>query len=95
MPLERNIEGAFVAAAKRRGCLALKWVCPGRRGVPDRIVLCPDGRTMYIELKRSGETPSQQQFAVLRMLQSRGHFAVWADNLADAEAYLDEFLTRG
>jgi hypothetical protein len=30
----------------------LKWVCPGWRGVPDRIILLPGGRIYFVETKR-------------------------------------------
>ena len=51
-PLERDIEKALVAMVKRRGGLCLKWVCPGWSGVPDRIILLPRGRIIFVELKR-------------------------------------------
>lgn len=51
-PLERDIEKALVAMIKRRGGLCLKWVCPGWSGVPDRIVLLPGARVLFVELKR-------------------------------------------
>ena len=50
--LERDIERALVGAVKKHGGLCLKWVCPGWSGVPDRIVLLPGGRVVFVELKR-------------------------------------------
>ena len=50
--LERDIERALVGTVKRRGGLCLKWVCPGFAGVPDRIVLLPGGRVVFVEVKR-------------------------------------------
>ncbi len=51
-PLEKDIEKALGRMIGRHGGLCLKWVCPGWAGVPDRIVLLPGGRVMFIELKR-------------------------------------------
>ena len=51
-PLEKDIERALVEKLKRRGGYCLKWVCPGWAGVPDRIVLLPGGRVVFVELKR-------------------------------------------
>lgn len=51
-PLEKDIERKLVDMVKRHGGLCLKWVCPGRAGVPDRIVLLPEGRIIFVELKR-------------------------------------------
>ena len=50
--LERDIEQALVGMVKRHGGLCLKWVCPGWSGVPDRIILLPGGRVLFVELKR-------------------------------------------
>ena len=50
--IERDVERALVGIVKRHGGLALKWVCPGWLGVPDRIVLLPRGRILFVELKR-------------------------------------------
>lgn len=50
--LEREIEQRLRLAVARRGGLCLKWVCPGWSGVPDRIVLLPGARIVFVELKR-------------------------------------------
>jgi hypothetical protein len=41
---ERDIERRHRKAVKRRGGTAYKFVSPGRRGVPDRLVLFPRDR---------------------------------------------------
>lgn len=63
-PLEKEIESKLVNLVKRRGGLCLKWVCPGGAGVPDRIVLLPNGRVVFVELKRpkGGELSSRQKW---------------------------------
>lgn len=50
--LEKEIEQKLVALAKRYRGKCLKWVCPGWSGVPDRILLLPGGRVIFVELKR-------------------------------------------
>lgn len=60
-PLEASIERKFCTAARREGCLALKFADPARRGAPDRIVLCPAGRAFFVEFKRPGEIPRREQ----------------------------------
>lgn len=50
--LEKDVERLLVQAIKRRGGLCLKWTCPGWVGVPDRIILLPGARVMFVELKR-------------------------------------------
>ena len=50
--LEKEIEAKLVKLVKATGGLCLKWVCPGWAGVPDRIVLLPGGRVIFVETKR-------------------------------------------
>lgn len=53
-PLEKSIENVLRKAVKAEGGLCLKWVCPGHRGVPDRMILFPGGIIAFVELKRPG-----------------------------------------
>lgn len=62
--LEKDIEAVLVRKVKQRGGQCLKWVCPGQAGVPDRIVLLPGGRIIFIETKRpkGGRLSKLQEF---------------------------------
>lgn len=53
--LEKTLENRLRLAVERAGGLCLKWTSPGRRGVPDRMVLFPGGLIVFVELKRPGE----------------------------------------
>ena len=64
--LERDIEKALVARVKELGGLCEKFVSPGRRSVPDRIVILPGGRIIFVELKAPGKKPT--------LLQIRDHW---------------------
>ena len=48
---ESQIERYMVHKVKEHGGLCFKFVSPGNPGVPDRIVITPDGRSIYVELK--------------------------------------------
>ena len=48
---ESTIEARLVKQVRSRGGLCYKFVSPGNPGVPDRIVITPGGRTIYVELK--------------------------------------------
>lgn len=48
---ESQIESYMVRKVKEHGGLCYKFVSPGNPGVPDRIVITPDGRSIYVELK--------------------------------------------
>lgn len=48
-----------------RGGLCFKFISPNTPGVPDRIVVTPDGRTIYVELKTEfGRMANIQKYRV-------------------------------
>jgi hypothetical protein len=69
---ERDIERRLVAKAKAAGGQALKWVSPGQAGVPDRIVLFPNGRIVFVELKSPRGKLSAIQARVIERLRNLG-----------------------
>lgn len=77
-PLEKEIEHKLkVLVEGKLGGLCLKWVCPGWRGVPDRILLLPGGRVQFAETKRpKGGKVEPLQIWWRRRLEALG-FKVW------------------
>ena len=61
---ERELEKQLIDEVKRRGGLCEKWTS-GTVGWPDRIVILPDGKVGFVEVKRPGEKP--------RAIQGRKH----------------------
>ena len=53
---EKNIEQQLVKETKLRGGLCEKWNA-GTVGLPDRVVLLPDGKIGFVEVKAPGENP--------------------------------------
>lgn len=70
--LEKTIERKLAEMAKAAGGLALKWVSPSNAGVPDRIVLFPGGRVVFVELKAPGKKPTDLQLRVHNALRGLG-----------------------
>lgn len=60
---EKDIEQKLVQAVSAAGGKAWKFTSPGTAGVPDRLILMPDGRAYFAELKAPGKH--------LRPLQNR------------------------
>lgn len=46
---------------RRLGCLYYKFTSPGNAGVPDRLLVLPDGRVWFVELKDEHGRLSPQQ----------------------------------
>lgn len=48
---ERQIEERMGREVRKRGGMFLKFLSPGLAGVPDRIIITPGGRVVFVELK--------------------------------------------
>lgn len=77
--LEKQIEQKLIRMVKQQGGLALKFVSPSYAGMPDRLVLLPDGIIAFVELKAPGKKPRPLQLARHRLLRSLG-FPVYVIN---------------
>ena len=89
---ESSVETKIRMFAESKGCVFLKLpASQGSNGKPDRLVLAPGDKAMFLEIKRPGELPTPQQ--ALRHKDMRAHGAtvrVW-DNVNDAKSDLDFF----
>lgn len=52
---EKTVEAKLVAAVKAMGGLSPKFISPGYDGMPDRLVLLPNGILAFVELKAPGK----------------------------------------
>ena len=69
---EKQIENKLASEVKKAGGIALKFVSPSFDGMPDRLVLIPDGHIAFVELKAPGKKPRPLQLARHRLLRSLG-----------------------
>lgn len=69
---EKNIEQKLVKAVKSAGGIAPKLTCPGFDGMPDRLVLMPEGRIGFVEVKALGKEPRPLQVRRHEMLRNLG-----------------------
>jgi L-alanine-DL-glutamate epimerase-like enolase superfamily enzyme len=82
--LESEDERRTVKQAVRHGYRVFKLNFIGQRGAPDRL-FGRDGRSVLIEFKRRGESPTMQQLKRHDELRQVFGFQVqWTDNLTHA-----------
>ena len=93
MKSEKQIEQALVKAVKNMGGIAPKFVSPGYDGMPDRIVLMPDGHIGFVEVKAPGKKPRPLQQARHEMLRSLGFKVYVIDSIDQIGGILDEIRT--
>ena len=87
---EKVIEQKLRESVKAKGGLALKFTSPGTAGVPDRIVLVPDGRVFFVELKATGKNMRPKQVKMASVLERLGHKVRVIDCLEKVEEFVDE-----
>lgn len=85
---EHEIEQRLVKRCKERGLMCLKFVSPGLRGVPDRLVLWPGGTAEFVEVKAPGEKPTPQQLRRHDELRKLGFMVSVIDDVAGVEAFV-------
>lgn len=57
MKHEKEIEEKLRLSVKEHGGIALKFTSPGFDGMPDRLILLPNGKMAFAELKSLGKKP--------------------------------------
>jgi hypothetical protein len=85
--LEKQIEATLVRRVKELGGLCEKFVSPGRRSVPDRIITLPGGRIVFVELKAPGKRPTELQERDHARRRALGCEVRLIDNTEDARAF--------
>lgn len=66
--LERDIEKKLAALVRALGGLCYKFVSPGNDGVPDRILITPEGEVWFAELKtETGRLSPRQKYQIDRL----------------------------
>lgn len=88
--LESYIEGQLKKEAKKRGGMALKFVSPGMNGVPDRIILLPNRKMAFAELKAPGKTLRALQRKRKQQMEKLGFPVYIIDNTERIGGILDE-----
>ena len=91
--LEKNIENKLTTAVKKAGGIAPKFVSPSFAGMPDRLVLLPDGLCAFVEVKAPNKKPRPLQKARHRLLQKLGFKVYVLDDTEQIGGIIDEIRT--
>lgn len=87
---EREIEKKLVEAVKKQGGMCPKFISPGLDGMPDRIVLLPNGKVGFVEVKQQGKKPRAVQLRRAELLRALG-FQVF---VLDRTEHIGEILEK-
>ena len=90
---EKQIENQLVSQVKKTGGIAPKFVSPGFAGMPDRLVLIPDGHIAFVELKAPGKHMRPLQVKRKRQLESLGFHVYCIDHPDQIGGVLDAICT--
>ena len=85
---ENEIEKKLKNQVEAAHGLCLKFTSPGNNGVPDRILLFPNGRIAFVEVKAPGKKPRKLQQYWLETLARFGFPCMVLDHpeqIADKE----------
>ncbi len=90
---ESDLERKICDHVKMLGGRAFKWVSPGCTGVPDRIAIFPNGKIIFIEVKRPGRKNglSPRQKLVLGWLENLGCTAWVISEIEDFKERLKDY----
>ncbi len=87
---EKHIEQKLVFETKKRGGICPKLVSPGLAGMPDRLILLPDGKMGFVELKSPGKKPRPIQVARISQLRRLGFKFFVVDGVEQIGSVLDD-----
>ena len=94
--LETRVETHLREAVERHGAVCLKFFPDAKRGMPDRVILLPGSRVVWVETKRpKGGRLSAAQVARHGWLRRLGHVVETAWDIEQADELVARLFPRG
>lgn len=87
---EKEIEEKLRLSVNAHGGIALKFTSPGFDGMPDRLILLPNGKMAFAEMKSPGKKPQPLQLARHRLLRRLGFKVYVIDGTEQIGGIIDE-----
>ena len=85
--LEKQIERKLYDEVKKIDGMCLKQT--GMAGIPDRLVLLPNGKCAFVELKAPGEKPRKLQQIRMKQLKKLGFKCFVIDGVEQIKPMLE------
>lgn len=88
--LEKDVEQALVRQVRKAGGIAPKLTSPNNAGMPDRLIILPQGKVCFIEVKAPGKKPRPLQVRQMERLTNLGCMVRVIDHPNQIEPLLKE-----
>lgn len=93
---EGRVEDYLVKLCHELELLCLKTAAPGRRGLPDRLILGHDDRgdavSLHVEVKAPGEVPRPSQVQLITAMREHGAHVVVVDSPQAVQDLLENYF---
>ena len=89
--LESKLESDLGKEVRKLGGMSLKFVSPGMAGVPDRLILLPNGVSFFVEVKKPGEHLRPLQKKMKQIIEDLGYFVEVVDSPESLRALINRW----
>ena len=90
---EHVVENEYVQAVRRAGGEAYKLTSQTVNGLPDRLVLFPQAKTLFVELKAPGKMLRPLQIKRKRQLNALGFPVLCIDRVSQIRPCIDAIIS--
>lgn len=91
LTVEKDVEAHLVERVEKAGGLCLKFPAIYCEGIPDRLVVLPGGKIIFVELKRpKGGRLSEMQKYQIAKLRKRGARVEVLKNKQEIDDFMEE-----
>lgn len=91
---EKLIERKLVNAVKANGGMCIKLLCDNLLGLPDRMVLMPHSKIVFVELKTTGQKPRRIQVFMHDKLRKLGFRVEIIDRLDKIDDFINSIYAE-
>lgn len=85
---EKTLEAGLVIQVTQMGGWCIKQTAQYHRGLPDRLVLMPQGKTYFAEIKTTGRKPTALQAMTHTLLRDLGYPVAVIDSKETLDAFV-------